>query len=103
MRNFKSICFDFFFSPGTTLHPKTASSRLVLGCWWLFTVLVLSTYTASLAAILTVRVVPDSVQSIHDLAASADLRPVTVRGTNWWTLFMVSFSYDHKRNTKITF
>ena len=63
----------------------------MLGCWWLFTILIVSIYTASLAAILTVRIQGQNVESIQDLAASS-LPPVTIIGSNWWTLFMVSRS-----------
>ena len=63
----------------------------MLGCWWLFTILIVSIYTASLAALLTVRVQGQNVDSIQDLAASS-LTPLTLQGTSWWTLFMVSGS-----------
>ena len=63
----------------------------MLGCWWLFTILIVSIYTASLAALLTVRVQGPAIDSIQDLAASS-LHPITITGTNWWTLFMVSDS-----------
>ena len=61
----------------------------MLGCWWLFTILIVSIYTASLAALLTVRVQGQNVDSIQDLAASS-LTPLTLQGTSWYTAIRVS-------------
>lgn len=65
------------------------SGRLVLGCWWMCTILIVSIYTASLAALLTVRVQGKMVDSVDDLANS-ELTPIILDGTSWHTVFMVS-------------
>ena len=63
----------------------------MLGCWWLFTILIVSIYTASLAALLTVRIQGQTIDSIQDLAASS-LTPLTLNGTSWHTAFRVGSS-----------
>jgi ionotropic glutamate receptor len=39
---------------GSDLNPKAASTRIVGGIWWFFTLIIISSYTANLAAFLTV-------------------------------------------------
>lgn len=39
---------------GSDLAPRAASTRLVAGVWWFFTLILISSYTANLAAFLTV-------------------------------------------------
>lgn len=72
----------------TPKHPSPASGRLVLGSWWVLTILIVSIYTASLAAMLTVTVQGMNIDCIEDLAYS-DLTPFTQLGTSWHTFFNV--------------
>lgn len=76
------VCAD------TPKHPSPASGRLVLGSWWVLTILIVSIYTASLAAMLTVTVQGKNIDCIEDLAYS-DLTPFTQLGTSWHTFFNV--------------
>ncbi|NWX36720.1 GRIK3 protein, partial [Notiomystis cincta] len=41
-------------SPGSELMPKALSTRIIGGIWWFFTLIIISSYTANLAAFLTV-------------------------------------------------
>ena len=65
------------------------SARLVLGFWWVFIILVLSTYTASLAAVLTVNIYEKSISSLSELAEQTSITPLIKPGTNLQTLFQV--------------
>ncbi|NXL57249.1 GRIK3 protein, partial [Chordeiles acutipennis] len=51
-----SLCFFFppSPSPGSELMPKALSTRIIGGIWWFFTLIIISSYTANLAAFLTV-------------------------------------------------
>ncbi|NWU82068.1 GRIK3 protein, partial [Onychorhynchus coronatus] len=40
--------------PGSELMPKALSTRIIGGIWWFFTLIIISSYTANLAAFLTV-------------------------------------------------
>jgi hypothetical protein len=82
------ISFLSFYA-GAERHPVLVSGRVVLGFWWLFTILTISLYTASLAAQLAVPTQAQSIDSIQDLAASS-LQPVVQSATSWWDLFKVS-------------
>ena len=39
---------------GTDILPRAISTRMVAGMWWFFTLIMISSYTANLAAFLTV-------------------------------------------------
>uniref|UniRef100_A0A672JLA2 Glutamate receptor n=1 Tax=Salarias fasciatus TaxID=181472 RepID=A0A672JLA2_SALFA len=53
--------------------------RIVMGSWWLFTLIVCSSYTANLAAYLTVSRMDNAVRSFQDLSKQADMVYGTVR------------------------
>ncbi|KAI8426773.1 hypothetical protein MSG28_014461 [Choristoneura fumiferana] len=70
-----SVCNSLWFITGTFLrqgsglNPKATSTRIVGGIWWFFTLIILSSYTANLAAFLTVERTVLPIQSAADLAA----------------------------------
>lgn len=43
-----------FMQQGTDLTPRSISGRIVGGAWWFFSLILISSYTANLAAFLTV-------------------------------------------------
>jgi len=65
----------------------------MLSFWWIFTILVLSTYTANLAAYLTITIVDSPINSLQELAAQDKIRPLLFTGSNLHTLFQVSFTF----------
>jgi ionotropic kainate glutamate receptor 2 len=50
------------------LNPRAASTRIVGGIWWFFILIILSSYTANLAAFLTVERMATPIESADDLA-----------------------------------
>ena len=54
--------------PGSELMPKALSTRIVGGIWWFFTLIIISSYTANLAAFLTVERMESPIDSADDLA-----------------------------------
>uniref|UniRef100_A0A3P9NHZ8 Glutamate ionotropic receptor kainate type subunit 2 n=1 Tax=Poecilia reticulata TaxID=8081 RepID=A0A3P9NHZ8_POERE len=50
------------------LMPKALSTRIVGGIWWFFTLIIISSYTANLAAFLTVERMESPIDSADDLA-----------------------------------
>ena len=48
--------------------PKNLSGRLVAATWWLFGFIIIASYTANLAAFLTVSRLETPVESLDDLA-----------------------------------
>ena len=48
--------------------PRSLSGRIVGGVWWFFTLIIISSYTANLAAFLTVEWMVSPIESAEDLA-----------------------------------
>uniref|UniRef100_UPI00398EF48D glutamate receptor ionotropic, kainate 3 n=1 Tax=Pristiophorus japonicus TaxID=55135 RepID=UPI00398EF48D len=53
---------------GSELMPKALSTRIIGGIWWFFTLIIISSYTANLAAFLTVERMESPIESADDLA-----------------------------------
>ena len=74
MENQFSISNSFWFITGTFLrqgsglNPKAASTRIVGGIWWFFTLIIISSYTANLAAFLTVERMITPIENAEDLS-----------------------------------
>lgn len=66
----------------TDIVPRSISSRILAGSLWLFSIIMISTYTANLAAFLTVFRFSAPVQSIQDLALQSHVSYGTVRGSH---------------------
>ncbi|XP_035708870.1 glutamate receptor ionotropic, kainate 2 isoform X2 [Folsomia candida] len=62
-----------FLRQGSGLNPKATSTRLVGGIWWFFTLIIVSSYTANLAAFLTVDRKSTPIESASDLAHQTDI------------------------------
>ncbi|KAL4714302.1 hypothetical protein ACJJTC_009654 [Scirpophaga incertulas] len=88
-----SVCNSFWFITGTFLrqgsglNPKATSTRIVGGIWWFFTLIILSSYTANLAAFLTVERTVLPIQSAADLAAQTAVQYGTLNGGSTMTFF----------------
>ncbi|XP_072040413.1 glutamate receptor 2-like isoform X2 [Amphiura filiformis] len=75
--------FDFpnslWFSMGALMQqgcdicPRALSGRIVGGVWWFFTLIVISSYTANLAAFLTVTRMDSPINSAEDLVQQKDI------------------------------
>ena len=75
---------------GAERFPRSVAGRVVLGLWWVFTILTTASYTASLAAFLTFSMAHVPINSIYDLAEQSQVLPLVKNGTNLYTLFNVS-------------
>uniref|UniRef100_A0A8C5E2L7 Glutamate receptor n=1 Tax=Gouania willdenowi TaxID=441366 RepID=A0A8C5E2L7_GOUWI len=53
---------------GSELMPKALSTRIIGGIWWFFTLIIISSYTANLAAFLTIERMDSPVDSADDIA-----------------------------------
>lgn len=53
---------------GSDILPRATSIRLLTGTWWFFVLIMVSSYTANLAAFLTAVKMEDSINDIEDLA-----------------------------------
>uniref|UniRef100_A0A3B5LZ49 Glutamate receptor, ionotropic, delta 1a n=1 Tax=Xiphophorus couchianus TaxID=32473 RepID=A0A3B5LZ49_9TELE len=99
----KSVKMGYAFLGGLVnyfhLNPAGSDSilgsvalRIVMGSWWLFTLIVCSSYTANLAAYLTVSRMDNAVRTFQDLSKQADLAYGTVRDS-------AVYEYFHAKGT----
>lgn len=88
-----SLNNSFWFITGTLLrqgsglNPKAASTRIVGGIWWFFTLIIISSYTANLAAFLTVERMITPIESAEDLADQNDIEYGTLEGGSTMAFF----------------
>ncbi len=52
---------------------RSLSGRIVGGVWWFFTLIIISSYTANLAAFLTVERMVSPIESAEDLAKQTEI------------------------------
>ncbi|XP_037925816.1 glutamate receptor ionotropic, kainate 2 isoform X2 [Hermetia illucens] len=76
-----------FLRQGSGLNPKATSTRIVGGIWWFFTLIIISSYTANLAAFLTVERMITPIESAADLADQTDISYGTLEGGSTMTFF----------------
>ncbi|XP_024122285.1 glutamate receptor ionotropic, kainate 1 isoform X2 [Oryzias melastigma] len=75
---------------GSELMPKALSTRIVGGIWWFFTLIIISSYTANLAAFLTVERMDAPIDSADDLAKQSRIEYGAVRDGSTMTFFKKS-------------
>ena len=67
--------------------PKALSGRVLVAAYWLFIVLMLATFTANLAAFLTVERMQTTVQSLEELARQSRINYTVVEGSPYMEYF----------------
>ncbi|XP_041364195.1 glutamate receptor ionotropic, delta-2-like [Gigantopelta aegis] len=82
------LIYGSYMEQGGEPHPRSISSRCILGFWWVFTILMASTYTANLAAFLTVTIAEKPINSLRELANQDPIKPLVKFGSNLDSLFM---------------
>ncbi|XP_063985283.1 glutamate receptor ionotropic, kainate 2-like isoform X3 [Diachasmimorpha longicaudata] len=76
-----------FLRQGSGLNPKATSTRIVGGIWWFFTLIIISSYTANLAAFLTVERMITPIENAADLAEQTEITYGTLEGGSTMTFF----------------
>uniref|UniRef100_A0A3Q3WJ73 Glutamate receptor n=1 Tax=Mola mola TaxID=94237 RepID=A0A3Q3WJ73_MOLML len=79
---FNSLWFSLgaFMQQGCDISPRSFSGRIVGGVWWFFTLIIISSYTANLAAFLTVERMVSPIESADDLAKQTEIAYGTLDG-----------------------
>ncbi|XP_076859710.1 glutamate receptor ionotropic, delta-2 isoform X1 [Brachyhypopomus gauderio] len=70
--------YGSFVQQGGEVPYTTLATRMMMGVWWLFALVVISSYTANLAAFLTISRIENSIQSLQDLSKQTELPYGTV-------------------------
>lgn len=94
MSNTLWFCLSAFLQQGIDILPRSVSGRLVTSAWWLFTLIIISSYTANLAAFLTAKRMTLSIQSAEDLAKQTTIQYGTVESGTTKEFFRVIFYLD---------
>ncbi|XP_064610176.1 glutamate receptor-like [Liolophura sinensis] len=81
-----------FMQQGCEISPRSISGRIVGSVWWFFTLIVISSYTANLAAFLTVERMSSPIESAEDLAKQTEIQYGIVKSGS---------TYDFFRHSKI--
>ena len=66
------------------------SGRIVGSVWWFFTLILISSYTANLAAFLTSERMQSPIESAEDLAKQTEIKYGTVEGGSTQGFFRVN-------------
>ena len=81
LRLFNSLWSSLVYYVGQSadsLHPVSTSGRITVAVWWFAILLLVSTYTANLAAFLTIKRFSSPIKSIEDLAGQTTIPYGTV-------------------------
>ncbi|KAK9498544.1 hypothetical protein O3M35_003153 [Rhynocoris fuscipes] len=82
---------------GSDIAPKAVSTRMVAGMWWFFTLIMISSYTANLAAFLTVERMDSPIESAEDLAKQTKIKYGALRGGSTASFFRDSNFSTYQR------
>ncbi|XP_046667627.1 glutamate receptor ionotropic, kainate 2-like isoform X6 [Homalodisca vitripennis] len=98
-----SLSNSFWFVTGTLLRqgsglsPRATSTRIVGGIWWFFTLIIISSYTANLAAFLTVERMITPIENAEDLAGQTEIAYGTLDSGSTMTFFRDSMIETYKK------
>ncbi|KAF5280601.1 hypothetical protein FQA39_LY05249 [Lamprigera yunnana] len=82
---------------GSNIAPKAVSTRMVAGMWWFFTLIMISSYTANLAAFLTVERMDSPIESAEDLAKQTKIKYGALKGGSTASFFRDSNFTTYER------
>ncbi|XP_032820591.2 glutamate receptor ionotropic, kainate 5 isoform X2 [Petromyzon marinus] len=86
-----------FMQQGSEIMPRALSTRCVSGVWWAFTLIIISSYTANLAAFLTVQRMEVPIESAEDLADQTNIEYGTLQAGSTMTFFQNSRYQTYQR------
>ena len=75
---------------GSDVAPRTTSTRIIASIWYLFTLILVSSYTANLAAFLTVERMDTPIENVEDLSQQTAIKYGVMRGGSTFGFFEVS-------------
>lgn len=81
------FCITSLTPQGGGEAPQNLSGRIVAGAWWLFCFIIIASYTANLAAFLTVSRLDIPIESLDDLVKQYRIKYAPVDGTAEQTYF----------------
>uniref|UniRef100_A0A061QLI4 Glutamate receptor 1 n=1 Tax=Cupiennius salei TaxID=6928 RepID=A0A061QLI4_CUPSA len=103
LENTFSLLNSFWFTIGSLMQqgsdiaPRATSTRTVAALWWFFTLIMISSYTANLAAFLTAERMKSPIESAEDLARQSDIPYGCVEDGSTRSFFEASKLQPYKR------
>lgn len=79
--------FGSLLMENTDASPCTIPGRIITSAWWFFALILISSYTANLAAFLTVRKINTPINSVTDLAQQTKISYGTVQDSGVMSFF----------------
>jgi glutamate receptor, ionotropic, invertebrate len=77
---------------GSDVNPQSPSTRLITLVWAFFTLIIISSYTANLAAFLTVQRLQSPIENVEDLSKQTAIKYGSQKSGSTENFFKVSFS-----------
>ncbi|XP_077864490.1 glutamate receptor ionotropic, kainate 3-like [Saccoglossus kowalevskii] len=90
-------CYGSFMQQGVDYSPRSTAARVVGGSWWLFCLFLVTSYTANMAAFLTITRLDTPIQGAEDLAGQTKVKYGTVINSQPQTFFQNSKNYLYQR------
>ncbi|KAJ6638984.1 Glutamate receptor ionotropic, kainate 2 [Pseudolycoriella hygida] len=97
MHNWIWLVAGSIMQQGCDILPRAISTRLTAGLWWFFALIVISSYTANLAAFLTMERMDESIESAEDLAKQSTIKYGAVIGGSTLAFFQKSNFSTYQR------
>ncbi len=82
--------FGGLMQQGSEVNPRAFSTRVLSGFWWFFSLILISSYTANLAAFLTVERMVSPIQGADDMVKQTQIEYGTRNSGSTYTFFKVS-------------
>lgn len=82
---------------GCDVTPRALSTRVAAGMWWFFTLIMVSSYTANLAAFLTVERLVSPIESVGDLAKQTTIQYGSLQSGSTQSFFKESEFPTYKK------
>lgn len=107
MSNKFSLLNSFWFAFSSLMQqanyasPMSMSGRIVSAVWWFFTFILISSYTANFAALLTIERMTTPINSVEELAAQRSIQFGTLQGSSTMEFFKVNI-FRAPTNIKLT-
>ncbi|CAL1681831.1 unnamed protein product [Lasius platythorax] len=97
LKNSLWLTIGSLMQQGSDILPKAPSIRMLASMWWFFTLIMISSYTANLAAFLTVDKMDTPIKGVEDLAKQTKIKYGSIDGGSTAAFFRDSNYSTYKR------
>ncbi|CRL04875.1 CLUMA_CG017927, isoform A [Clunio marinus] len=97
MHNCIWLTMGSIMGQGCDILPKGLSTRIITGMWWFFALIMLASYTANLAAFLTMERMDATIDNAEDLAKQSRIKYGAVKGGSTMKFFQDSNFSTYQR------